>query len=184
MDIVNSPEFANQPPDQIIPILADRDQFIASESTVYRLLREKNQLTHRGKAKQATCKRPEPLQGATLQTSYGVGISPTWPPRYWFSLIGDSIISIGYGVFRESMILNVSDCFNRYNFGIRLFFTYSTEPVPAGTTKYENKIVLGIHFQFNLLGSEATSLFDVRRWAFDVGRSFSYKVPLLIPASL
>jgi len=62
LDIVNSPEFANQPPNQIIPILADRDQFIASESTVYRLLRKKNQLTHRGKAKQATYKRPEPLQ--------------------------------------------------------------------------------------------------------------------------
>ena len=36
--------------------------------------------------------------------------------------------------------------------------------------------VLGFHFQFNILGSgAATSLFDVGRWAFDVGRSFSYK---------
>ena len=35
--------------------------------------------------------------------------------------------------------------------------------------------VLGIHFQFNVLGSEATSLFDIGRWTFNVGRSFSHK---------
>ncbi len=62
LSIVNSPEFANLPPSQIVPILADRDQYIASESTFYRLLRETKQLEHRGKAKAPTRKRPEPLQ--------------------------------------------------------------------------------------------------------------------------
>ena len=42
------------------------------------------------------------------------------------------------------------------------------------------------HFYFNILGSEATSLFDVGRWTFDVGRSFSYKkirLPLFFPST-
>ena len=39
---------------------------------------------------------------------------------------------------------------------------------------HENKIVLSIHFQFNILGSEATSLFEIGRWTFDVGRSFEF----------
>ena len=37
--------------------------------------------------------------------------------------------------------------------------------------------VFGIYFQFNLLGSEATTLFDIGRWTFDVGRSFCFSFP-------
>ena len=35
-----------------------------------------------------------------------------------------------------------------------------------------SKSILIIHFHFNIMESEATSLFDVGRWTFDVGRSF------------
>ncbi len=62
LNVVNLPEFANLPPSQIVPILADQNQYIASESTFYRLLRESKQLTRRGKAKPPTRNRPEPLQ--------------------------------------------------------------------------------------------------------------------------
>ena len=55
-----------------------------------------------------------------------------------------------------------------------LFF--NRKPATANRERLRNEIVLIIHFQFNILGSGATSLFDVGRWAFDVGRSFSYKV--------
>jgi transposase InsO family protein len=58
----NSAEFADLPPSQIVPTLADQGQYIASESTFYRVLREADQLAHRGKAKPPTRKRPEPLQ--------------------------------------------------------------------------------------------------------------------------
>lgn len=44
-------EFASLPPSQIVPILADRGVYIASESTFYRLLRSAGQLKHRGKSK-------------------------------------------------------------------------------------------------------------------------------------
>ena len=62
LDTANTPEFAQLPPNQIVPRLADQGQYIASESTIYRILREVNQLAHRGKAKPPTRKRPEPLQ--------------------------------------------------------------------------------------------------------------------------
>ena len=62
LDIANSQEFAHLSPNQIVPMLADQGQYVASESTFYRVLREANQLAHRGKAKPPTCKRPAPLQ--------------------------------------------------------------------------------------------------------------------------
>jgi transposase InsO family protein len=46
--VANSEEFGSLPPGQIVPILADRGQYIASESTFYRILGEENQLKHRG----------------------------------------------------------------------------------------------------------------------------------------
>ena len=62
LDIANSQEFAHLPPNQIVPMLADQGRYIASESTFYRVLREADQLAHRGKAKPPTRKRPAPLQ--------------------------------------------------------------------------------------------------------------------------
>jgi len=48
LTVVNSDEFGHLPPSQIVPRLADRGEYIASESTIYRALREANQLWHRG----------------------------------------------------------------------------------------------------------------------------------------
>jgi putative transposase len=49
--VVNEPRFASLPPTQIVPILADEGRYLASESTLYRLLREANQLAHRGRSR-------------------------------------------------------------------------------------------------------------------------------------
>lgn len=46
--VANSDEFGHLPPSQIVPRLADRGQYIASESTFYRVLKAENQLRHRG----------------------------------------------------------------------------------------------------------------------------------------
>ncbi len=64
LDTANEPEFAHMPPSQIVPTLADRSLYIASESSFYRVLREANQLAHRGKAKPPTRRRPQPLQAS------------------------------------------------------------------------------------------------------------------------
>lgn len=55
----NQAKFANLPPSQIVPKLADEGSYLASESTFYRILRAEKQLSHRGRAKAATNKRPE-----------------------------------------------------------------------------------------------------------------------------
>jgi len=46
--IANSDEFGHLPPSQIVPRLADRGQYVASESTFYRILKAEKQLRHRG----------------------------------------------------------------------------------------------------------------------------------------
>jgi putative transposase len=51
LSTANSPEFRNLSPKQIVPRLADRGEYIASESTFYRVLREADQMKHRGPAK-------------------------------------------------------------------------------------------------------------------------------------
>lgn len=46
--IANSDEFGHLSPSQIVPRLADRGQYIACESTFYRVLKAENQRRHRG----------------------------------------------------------------------------------------------------------------------------------------
>jgi transposase InsO family protein len=48
---VNSPEHRDLSPAQIVPMLADQGSYVASESTIYRVLREEGQATHRAVAR-------------------------------------------------------------------------------------------------------------------------------------
>jgi transposase InsO family protein len=64
LDVVNAPAFAHLPPNRIVPALADQGQYIASESSFYRILREADQLAIRGKAKPPSRQRPAPLQAS------------------------------------------------------------------------------------------------------------------------
>lgn len=58
LDTVNSVAFRDLSPRQIVPRLADEGQYIASESTIYRVLREAGQLTHRSHARPAKARKP------------------------------------------------------------------------------------------------------------------------------
>jgi putative transposase len=58
LSIVNSPEHRDLPPCQIVPRLADKEIYLASESTIYRILREERQLKHRGLTSAVKHKRP------------------------------------------------------------------------------------------------------------------------------
>ena len=62
LNIVNQPEFADAAPSQIVPALADRGQYICSESTMYRILRKNKQLKRRGKARAPSKYKSEPMQ--------------------------------------------------------------------------------------------------------------------------
>ena len=78
----NSAEFASLPPSQIVPRLADQGESLASESSVYRILREVGQLARRGfgLGPGAAAGRPPGLP--TAPTNCGAGTSPTWPARW------------------------------------------------------------------------------------------------------
>lgn len=54
LDVVNEPQYSALPPSQIVPRLADEGQYIASESSFYRVLSQAKQLHHRGSAKPRT----------------------------------------------------------------------------------------------------------------------------------
>ena len=49
--VANEPEYADLPPSKIVPKLADKGIYLASESTYYRVLKDANQLSHRQKAR-------------------------------------------------------------------------------------------------------------------------------------
>ena len=50
IETCNQPEYKSLPPSQIVPILADKGEYIASELSFYRVLREANQVNRRGRA--------------------------------------------------------------------------------------------------------------------------------------
>jgi transposase InsO family protein len=62
--VANSAEFASLPPSQIVPTLADRGEYLASESTFYRVLRQAGQQQHRGRTR-APRRRPVSTHQAT-----------------------------------------------------------------------------------------------------------------------
>jgi putative transposase len=56
LKVVNQSEFQSLPPSQIVPTLADRGIYIASESSFYRILRNHNMQYHRGRSKKPSSK--------------------------------------------------------------------------------------------------------------------------------
>ena len=51
LSLATSPEFANLPPSQIVPKLADQGRYVASESTFYRVLKGADLQHTRGRAR-------------------------------------------------------------------------------------------------------------------------------------
>ena len=58
LEVLNSPRFRDLPPSQVVPLLADEHVYLASESTMYRILREQKQLTHRESSRPRRHRRP------------------------------------------------------------------------------------------------------------------------------
>ena len=57
--VLNSKEFCDLNPNQVVPLLADKGIYMASESTMYRILREKEMNKHREPSRPASKKRPQ-----------------------------------------------------------------------------------------------------------------------------
>jgi hypothetical protein len=110
---VNSPEFADKSPHQIVPILADRGVYIASESTFYRVLRAKELLTHRHATKPATkVEKPKELIAEQPNQIWSWDIT-VWQPRYWDNffisifLLIFLVVKLSVGRFLPKKILNM-----------------------------------------------------------------------------
>ena len=83
LEVANSQAFKSLPPSQIVPALADKGRYIASESSFYRVLREHGQQQHRGGAmpraqavKYPLCHGAEPdlVLGHNLAAGTGKGL--------------------------------------------------------------------------------------------------------------
>ena len=82
IDACNTEEFASLPPCQIVPELADRGEYIASESSFYRILKSEGQLHHRGRDKpKGSVKKP------TSHTATGPNQVWSWDISYLISQV-------------------------------------------------------------------------------------------------
>lgn len=59
LEIAHRPEFRDLSPRQIVPLLADRGEYVASEASFYRVLREEGELAHRGHSRPAKSRKPD-----------------------------------------------------------------------------------------------------------------------------
>lgn len=85
LKIANTPEFRDKSPKQIVPLLADSDQYVASEATFYRVLRNANQVHHRASSK-APSKRHRP----EAHTASGPNQVWSWDITYLRSMLRGS----------------------------------------------------------------------------------------------
>lgn len=109
LEVVNSPEHRNLSPNQIVPRLADQGVYLASESTIHRLLREAKQNVHRERSKPRTprCVPSHVARGANQLWSWDI----TWlrgPVRgtfFYLYLIEDvwSRKIVGWSVHGEEL---------------------------------------------------------------------------------
>ena len=77
ISVCNQDEYASLPPSQIVPILADSGEYIASESSFYRVLNANSMLNHRGHLKPK-----KPYAKPTSFTAYKANEVWTWDITY------------------------------------------------------------------------------------------------------
>ena len=114
MMTVNSEIYRDLPPCKIVPLLADAGEYIASESTFYRILREEKQMTHRQMSRSASHHRPTPYEasGANQVWTWDISYLPTQVVGLYFYLY--MIIDIfsrkivGFSVHSEESALHAS----------------------------------------------------------------------------
>ena len=112
LQMLNSEPFKHLPPSQIVPRLADQNTYMASESTLYRILRQEGQLAHRRleRAPQKRCK-PRALVAQAVNQIY------CWDITYLPSVVRGSFFYLYLYV----------DIFSRKIVGWQVFDTESAQ---------------------------------------------------------
>jgi transposase InsO family protein len=119
LETANQPRFADKTPHQIVPMLADEGTYLASESSIYRILREAEQLAHRGKAKAPERKRPAPLQADAPNQVWSWDITYLMTPvagRYFYLYLIMDIYSrkiVGWEVYECESSAYASEVFKK-----------------------------------------------------------------------
>ena len=117
LDVLNSPEFRDRSPRQIVPELADRGEYLASESTFYRILNGEKLSKHRERSKAPKHKKPAefiatgPNEVWTWDITYLQ--SPVRGQFYYLYLFLDiwSRRIAGAGVFKEETSAHAASLF-------------------------------------------------------------------------
>ena len=112
--ISTSKEFMDLPPCQIVPSLADKGVYIASESSFYRILKANKLLVHRGKSKKASHNRPAPLVATKPNQIYSWDITFLRGPitgKFFYLYMFMDIFSrkiVGYEVHENECMIKSS----------------------------------------------------------------------------
>ena len=116
LSIANSDEFKHMAPHQIVPILAERGEYIASESSFYRILKAANQLAHRHKSRVPTSRaKPKALTATTPNQLFSWDITylaTTVRGQFYYLYLFIDIFSrkiVGWQVYREESSTHAAD---------------------------------------------------------------------------
>jgi putative transposase len=131
LTVCNSEEFRDLPPKQIVPALADKGFFLASESSFYRILRQANQLHHRGRsAKPMTKERPEPYiaKGSNQVWSWDITyLSSNIRGQFYYLYMFMDIYSrkiVGWEVYANESAEQAADVLRKARFAETLPLNY------------------------------------------------------------
>ncbi len=97
LEVAGSPEFRDMSPRQIVPTLADRGEYVASESSFYRVLKEAGQAAHRGRARRPSASRPKELVAEAPNRVW------CWDITYLRSSVRGVFYMIGAAIRREGV---------------------------------------------------------------------------------
>jgi putative transposase len=107
LEIVNSAEFRNLSPNQIVPTLATQGDYVGSESTMYRTLREEMMLQHRSASRPRAYHKPPELHAAQANQLWSWDITFLLSDirgKYFYLYLFLDIFSrkiVGFDVFDE-----------------------------------------------------------------------------------
>lgn len=115
LEVINQKEYGSLSPCQIVPKLADQGEYIGSESTIYRLLKENAMLCHRGNAKQrvpyrkpASCIATQPKQVWSWDITF---LSSTIRGKFYYLYLIMDIFSrkiVGFKVYEDQTAENAA----------------------------------------------------------------------------
>ncbi len=87
IEVCNRSEFASLPPTQIVPTLLDRGEYIASESSYYRVLSTQGNFTNEVVSGADRSKRSQPVTQRRTRTKSIRGISLTYLQKFEANII-------------------------------------------------------------------------------------------------